>query len=226
MMEDAYPKTQEEKVYTQEDAQEIWNRAYRDGGKEDAAQAYDVFFRAFYPIVFKHMRANCRTYEDAQEMASSVMLYCYRNFERYDPQRGSMSAWVGIIMNSRLKNYWKRTRLYESLDRLQEEGKAPFPAQGDDIERAMQIGEARRLTAAALECLTDRQRSIVVMRFFRDMQHREIADKLGMSEGAVRVQLFRALRRMQETLNEMSHYEQEEENHEKGHFPQRGAGAA
>ena len=57
------------------------------------------------------------------------------------------------------------------------------------------------LVTDLLRRLTDRERQIVVLRYYEEMSIREIAEAMSMKEGTVKSQLHRTLRRMRDTLS-------------------------
>lgn len=58
----------------------------------------------------------------------------------------------------------------------------------------------RDRTLRALATLPTRKRAIVVLRFYYDLPHREIAEMLGVGEGTVKSQLSRALAELRKEL--------------------------
>ena len=83
----------------------------------------------------------------------------------------------------------------EEIVSLLERGDAP-------LEQAMEMEEERQLLANILKALPERQRQIVILKYFEDMTSGQIADRLGMTESNVRVQLFRAMKKMQDMLTD------------------------
>ena len=69
-----------------------------------------------------------------------------------------------------------------------------------DVEKVILLEALRQQVAEALKKLNERQQCIVVLRYFKDMRTKEIADRLGITPGAVRIQLFRALAKIQAEL--------------------------
>ena len=68
--------------------------------------------------------------------------------------------------------------------------------------QTMEMEEERQLLANILKALPERQRQIVILKYFEDMTSGQIADRLGMTESNVRVQLFRAMKKMQDMLTD------------------------
>jgi RNA polymerase sigma-70 factor (ECF subfamily) len=75
-------------------------------------------------------------------------------------------------------------------------------ASGTSPSRRLINDERRRRVQAAMERLAARDREILVMRHLEEMSAAEIAAILGISEGAVRVRLLRALVRLRGLLDD------------------------
>ncbi len=74
-----------------------------------------------------------------------------------------------------------------------------FTASDDaPLEQAMEAEEERKWLAKVLEMLPERQKQIVVLKYFTELNSSQIAQRLKMTESNVRVQLFRAMKRLQE----------------------------
>jgi RNA polymerase sigma-70 factor (ECF subfamily) len=74
------------------------------------------------------------------------------------------------------------------------------PAPSATPDDALQAQATQAHIERALQKLPPGQRSIFVMRHYNDLLLREIADVLGISEGTVKAQLFRAIQKLQKEL--------------------------
>lgn len=75
--------------------------------------------------------------------------------------------------------------------------RAPAPAVAPDAAAV----EERLALLAALRCLSDRQRAVVVLRFFDGCTEPEVADLLGCSIGSVKQHAHRGLSRLRQILS-------------------------
>ena len=67
-----------------------------------------------------------------------------------------------------------------------------------------QLAESRLMLRAALGRLTERQRAVLVMRYFDDLSEAETARLLGVAVGTVKSQTHAALRRLRECAPELA----------------------
>ena len=70
----------------------------------------------------------------------------------------------------------------------------------DEASQAVFLMEIRDEIAQALKKLDERSRNVIILRFFEEKSHREIAEILGMKEGSVRMAQKRALQKIKRLL--------------------------
>ena len=167
--------------------------------QENTEMTYETFYSEYHGKILKYLTAKCGRREDAEDLTSQVFLYCYQNFSRYDPAKSSIASWVYMIANSRFKNYCRDRRSFADIDEVGQF----LPDEKNLVDAAIMLDEMRDSVARALLRLPERQRMIVVLRYFRNMSAAEIGSRLGMSPVNVRVQLSRALDRLEAELEEL-----------------------
>lgn len=87
-----------------------------------------------------------------------------------------------------------------SLDQPTRGGDASLGSMLGDRDPGLVNADVRLVVAHLLESLDDRERRVVVMRFFEDLAQPEIADRLGLSQSYVSRLLRRILRSMRDEL--------------------------
>ena len=160
---------------------------------------YEAFYSAYYGKILKYLTAKCGRQADAEDLTSQVFLYCYQHFSSFDPAKSSIASWVYMIARSRFKNYCRDRRVFADIDEMGEF----LPDEGNDLDSAMMLDDLRNSIADALLKLPERQRIIVVLRYFKGMGAPEIGRMLDMSPVNVRVQLSRALDKLEVELEEL-----------------------
>ncbi len=76
----------------------------------------------------------------------------------------------------------------------------PHEPPGDSPEAEIVLAEEQRETLAAVRQLSERQRQVLVLRYWSDLSEAEIADTLGLSRGTVKSTASRALDNLQRIL--------------------------
>ena len=107
---------------------------------------------------------------------------------------GNPDAYARQILVRDNISWWRRVRP-ELPSEFPDPGRTP---PGDSaVERRMMLLDA-------LARLTDRQRAVLVLRYFDDLSEAEIAETLGVSAGTVKSTAHLALRRLRELAPELS----------------------
>jgi RNA polymerase sigma-70 factor (ECF subfamily) len=193
-----------------------------DGSPDAAVSDVDVMLRvktgdesAFAYLVQKYRRPMvgfmyrlCHNQATAEELAQEVFLRVYRSRTSYEPS-AKFTTWLYRIATNLAVNHARDTRHErpENTVRLdepdQETGNTPDLAD-DSLSAEEQILKRERLAAirGKVNALPERQRLAVLMHKFQQMDYREIAAVLKLSESATKSLLFRAYETLREQLKE------------------------
>ena len=155
----------------------------------DTDKLFQQIYEDFYQKVLSYIRARVGDSHTAEDLASDVFFKCYKNIERYDPEKAAVSTWIFTITNNTLKNFYRDRRPASSIDEM-EGFDVPYE---DDFDQAMRLEEIRRYLDEAIDQLDDVRQRILNMRYFDEMKTKDIAARLGMKESTVRVTLSRTL---------------------------------
>ena len=150
----------------------------------------------------------CHNPSTAEELAQEVFLRVYRSRASYEPS-AKFSTWLYRIATNLAVNHARDTRHErpENTVRLdepdQETGNTPDLAD-DSLTAEEQILQRERLAAirSKVNALPERQRLAVIMHKYQQMDYRQIADVLKLSESATKSLLFRAYETLREQLKE------------------------
>ena len=143
--------------------------------------------------VFGYLLYLTRSRETAEDLASATFEKALRLWERFDPRRGTARTWLlGIARTTALD--WFRA---EARRRRREE-EAALPERVDEV---FVEGLSPELEAA-LATLTAGEREVLALRVVLELDGDATARVLGISPTAVSTRLSRALKRLEERVNE------------------------
>jgi RNA polymerase sigma-70 factor, ECF subfamily len=154
---------------------------------DDVEAEYSWFYQAEYTNVARSVFLILRDQSRAEDIAQDAFVQLYAHWwkvSRYDRP----DAWVRRVAIRMAVRHAKRERRRAVLELEVDEPALRGPI---DVDLLRAIGE---LPAA--------QRAAVVLFYFEDRPIAEIVDVLGSSEGAVKMSLQRARRRLAELLTE------------------------
>ncbi|MFW6075654.1 MAG: RNA polymerase sigma factor [Chloroflexota bacterium] len=134
----------------------------------------------------------------ADDIVSETAVSALESLERFDPEKGSFSAWIFTIASRRIADH---SRVHQRLWRyITRQGPEEIPTNPplDGIVR----DERRVRVRKAIERLPDNQRETVLLRYVAELPIAAIAETLSISEGAVKMRLQRGLRNLAAELGE------------------------
>jgi RNA polymerase sigma-70 factor (ECF subfamily) len=157
---------------------------------------------AFEIIVERHRRSVyqlCYRYvgnhEDASDLTQDVFLRAYRALGRFRGQ-SALSTWLyRIAVNVCLNRLAASRPPSEPI-----EGQQLVDTRSDPADDGLLRAERRAAVRQAVSRLPAKQRAALIMRIYQEMSHQEIAEVLGSSVGAVKANVFHALRNLRKAL--------------------------
>ncbi len=159
--------------------------------------ALAVLYQRFCPVVLGVARRVLRDGALAEDVAQEVFTYLWEHPERYDPARGSLKSWVGMLAHRRsvdkVRTEGRRTR---SEARTPEPAGSVTPEEEDRVDVEWMCDRVRR----ALESLPDEQREVLVRAYFEGRTYRQVAADLTIPEGTAKSRIRLALARLHEIL--------------------------
>lgn len=162
--------------------------------------SFEQFYEKYYLCTYYYVRKKINNSYDAEDLTCNAFMYCYAHFAEYNADKASLGTWLYLIVNSRIKNYYRDKKEFAEMSELDKEEK--MIEETYFVDKAILMKEQRRVLAEAIKTLPQRQQDIVILRYFYDKPLAEIADMLDIGYGNIRVLLSRALHKLQKYYQE------------------------
>jgi RNA polymerase sigma-70 factor, ECF subfamily len=171
-------------------------------------QAFDYLVQKYRRPIISFMYRMAHNSATAEELAQEVFLRVYRSRENYEPS-AKFSTWLYRIATNLGVNHARDTRHERAENTVNldepdtETGQTPDVADKTPTVEE-EILRRERLTAIRqkVEALPERQKMAVLMHKYQQMDYRQIADVLKLSESATKSLLFRAYETLRTQLKE------------------------
>jgi RNA polymerase sigma-70 factor (ECF subfamily) len=151
-----------------------------EGDQAVLAALYDQTHSLVYSLVLRILKDP----PAAEDVTIEVYTQVYRQAARYDPKRGSPTAWLLTLARSRAID---RLR----IDTYRHEREEPIddatvlPGLATSPEAQSSTSELREIVQRALATLTPEQREAIETAYYLGLSHSEIATRLGQPLGTV-----------------------------------------
>jgi RNA polymerase sigma-70 factor, ECF subfamily len=176
--------------------------------KSGDESAFTYLVEKYRRPMVSFMYRMCHNPAAAEELAQEVFLRVYRSRSGYEAS-AKFSTWLYRIATNLAVNHARDTRHERPgktvrLDEPdQETGVTPDLADGSlTAEEKMLRRERLAAIRRKVEALPERQRLAVIMHKFQQMDYRQIADVLKLTESGTKSLLFRAYETLREQLKE------------------------
>ncbi len=157
-------------------------------------QAFTALYRRHQGAVYRFALLMSGQASVAEEVTQEVFMALLRNARRYDPERGSLSAYLYGAARNQVLLLLKQERPYVQLIEESDDGEAVPLARliaGDDPLSDCTRNEVVKLVRQAVLALPARYREVIVLCDFQELSCAEAALSLNCPVGTVNSRLHR-----------------------------------
>ena len=172
----------------------------RKGDEESFKQFYDQEFEKIYRFVIFKIGNEVETEEIVQDI-----FFSFWDYARQGKPIGNTTGLVYKIARNKIIDYYRKHGVRPKVISLEsQEGYELANSQVSDvdIEKELDIRIEIESIQVVMVKLPDDYRDVLIMRFMREMQIKEIAEAMDKSEGAARVMIYRALKLLKKLVED------------------------
>lgn len=129
----------------------------------------------------------------AEDLTSIVFLKIYEKMNSYNEEKASISTWIYTIANNTVIDYYRTHKIPEEI--------SEEIAQLGEIDEDIIKEEELTSLADALKKIPERERDILILRYYDNLTLKEIALKMGMSYANAKIVHAKALVHMKELID-------------------------
>ena len=170
-------------------------------------KAYGTLVRKYQNKVLYLAFDLCGNFDDAKDVAQDTFIRAFEKIHQFQG-RSQFSTWLyRIAVNLSMDLHRKRqSRRHRSLDDHQFEIDRKQLSTRDVVTplALVEKSEQRQEIERVLDNLSPNQRTATVLKYFHQMNSREISGIMGCSEGTVRNHIFRALKNLRRHMKNTS----------------------
>jgi RNA polymerase sigma-70 factor, ECF subfamily len=171
---------------------------------ERAATEFSSVVESHRAQIFRFLLASTRDVDLAETLTQECFLKAHRNWASFRGDSSPMTWLMRIAINlqkdhwrNRRMQFWRQTRS-NAIDL--DEASDWLPSSETSQEQTLLARERVAQVWRAVKDLSERQRTVFLLRFVEELELSEIAQTTGLSEGTVKAHLSRALARVRAEL--------------------------
>ena len=172
--------------------------------KEIAAEEFSSVVQRHRPQIFRFLLASTRDVDLAETLTQECFLKAHCNWAGFRGE-SSVMTWLMRIAINLQKDHWRNRRIQfwrhtQSNAVGLDEASDWLPSGERSVEQQLLARERVGQVSKAVEGLSERQRTVFLLRYVEEAELSEIARATGLSEGTVKAHLSRALARVRAEL--------------------------
>ena len=148
----------------------------------------------YHDKVERYIASRVTNEQDREDLASRVFQNVIAALDSYDPSRAAPGTWIYAITRNTVISYYREKKRDPELVEMEQ-----FAAAAE-TEEHLPTSEMLEALADALEQLSERERRIIVWRFYYGLSAKDTAEKVGVSYSNVRFIQHRALKKLRDIL--------------------------
>ena len=121
----------------------------------------------------------------AEDLCADVFLKVYEKLDTFDENKASFSTWIFTVARNTLTDYFRTRKIYEEVPENLPDGSS--------VEDEICNEEQLETLADALETLDERERDLIIFRYYSGMTLTAISERMGISYAYVKVLHNKAL---------------------------------
>jgi len=172
--------------------------------EEIAVQEFAGIVASHRPHIFRFLLASLRDPDLAETLTQECFLKAHKNWKHFRGESSAMTWLMRIAINLQ-KDHWRNRRLQfwrhtqtNSVDA--DEASEWLPSGEHSAEQQLLAREQVAQVWKAIEGLSERQRTVFLLRYVEEQELSEIVQVTGLREGTVKAHLSRALGRVRAEL--------------------------
>ncbi len=157
-------------------------------------EAFAILFEQYKNLVYKTAYLMLGESTEAEDALQEIFVQVYKSLSGFDPGKAAFTTWLYRVTFNYCLNHRRKKRPFAlPLEELSPGLKSEFPG--------AQLAE-EELLQQAIGKLTDKQRAVVILRYFWDLPYAEIAQILDVPLGTVKSRIDLALKTLRKVLEE------------------------
>lgn len=156
---------------------------------------FELIWNRYHKLIYAHVLKLVRNIDDADDIVQDTFIKAFNALHTYN-QSYPFTAWLYKISSNTCIDYFRRKRIRPvSIEGIQKTTTSIYdiiPDQSIGIDFTLINAETKDALHKAIKQLPDRYRECIELRHFQELSYEEIAQKLNLPLGTIKITLFRA----------------------------------
>jgi RNA polymerase sigma-70 factor (ECF subfamily) len=164
-------------------------------------RAFEVLYDRYFDRLVWFARGFLNDEQKAEDAVQEVFMKIIKQPEHFDTDK-KFSTWVYTITGNSCKNILRNE---QNRQRLMNEQIAPLQDSSTTLVHTVDYQLLKQQIRTLLDSLSEKERSIYLLRFEQELSIKEIADTIGIPEGSVKSGIYYLVKKFSNHLKAFTH---------------------
>lgn len=169
--------------------------------KKNDKGAFAELFRFYQNYLFKICFSYVQNEQSALDLMQEIFIKLYKNIAKYD-EKYPFHPWlrrvaVNTCLNEKRKQHPQSVPLLKDDEDL---SLADQLAAEEDTQQEVERHDMARIIRQHINCLPEKQRMVIILRYYEDLSYEEISELMNIPLGTVKTDLYRAKNALKDKL--------------------------
>ncbi len=162
-------------------------------------ETFAELYEQYLPKIFRYIRYKVNSTQITEDLTSAVFEKALTNFSKYSSAKAAFSTWIFSIARNVVIDHYRAQgrRQTVSLDEAPEISSTDLSPEEELVKK-----EELKKLRVSLSGLSGEEQEIISLKFGSELNNRQIAKMLGLSESNVGTKLYRAVRKLRDDFQE------------------------
>lgn len=156
----------------------------------------EELYKEYYKKVYGYVYLRVKSHAEAEDITADVFAKIVEKIDTFDSEKASYPTWIFTITKNMVISHYRKRHESEDIEELQIADDSASP-----LDTAI-LSERSGIVAEALKQLSERDRDIIIARYYYDHSFKQIGEMMNMTEANARVTHGRVLKKLKELIGE------------------------
>ena len=166
-------------------------------------RGYRMLMNAYQRPLYNHIRRLVQSHDDADDILQNTFVKVFRNISNFE-ERSSLYTWIFKIASNEAYTFISKNNRYTAL---LYNGESSAELESKAVSSGQLNGEqVREILHIAMESLPVKQKQVFSLRYFEEMDYRQMSEVLETSEGALKASFHHAVKKIESFIKSSNLY--------------------
>ena len=161
---------------------------------------FNSLINKYYNELFKYAYNQFEDVEETKDVLQEIFMRLYNNLNKYNPEKASFRTWMYRVATNYCINYRRKLKFT-----IKDYDFSRVSSTEDIVENLIQHEQVDLAISIMKKNLSKKQYQIMILYFFSDLAHKDIADVMNLQPKTIRNIVSESVKKIKEIVRRDTH---------------------